>query len=62
MKGEHCLGGGHGNQANAKHPKNSSDHSAWTPEGLQEWMPWDLQDPNTPHSLTLNEGIKQRSK
>ena len=25
-------------------------------------VPWDLQDPNTPHSLPLNEGIKQRSK
>ena len=27
-----------------------------------KWVPWDLQDPNTLHSLTLNEGIKQRSK
>ena len=31
--GEHCLGGDHGNQANANHPKNSSDPSVWMPEG-----------------------------
>ena len=59
-KEEPCLGGNHGNQASANHPKKTSDPSAWRPEGPGEWEPWDLQDPQHPkHPLKLDEKNEQ---